>query len=314
MNQFLKKSSVVLLPTIISSIVGIGSNNFNASADQVTETSLTSKSDSVDAWMPDKNLQSAFRNSLGIDSNASFTKDDLLRIKKISLSNASLSSWNGIEYATNLEELTFVNVSVPEKTVFADLTKKLPNLQKVGITNSNIIGNMFNNVFSNSLKEIDFSNNYIQNLDFLKTIDIPNLESVKVSNNQIENVSGLSNITQKFPNLSYWEGNNNKIFDFTPLAGLKPSFNNPPQGYDQTISRSINLLKPAVDNQTYNIKNIVKTAGIDSDSGQLTSSDISFETSTDENDDNSYNAKNNTVPFIIKSMDSLPNEFSYRFN
>lgn len=286
------------------------------SANTVSNTSKSSSS--LDSWMPDKALQNAFRKSLGLEANQDFTKDDLLNATNLSLENENLSSWNGIEYAKNIVNLKMTNVSLPTNTSFAKLAVSLTKIQNVTITGSGITGDMLEHFNSNSIETVDFSNNKLNNLDFLKTVTTPNLHSVIVSDNNIDNLSGLNNITSTFPKIVYWEGNNNKISDFTPLAGLKPDQSNPPKGSSQSISDNINLIKPVTNNQTYDIKNIVKTVGIDFSTGLLIKNDTTFSTASvlgHEYSDfgNNYNANNNTLPLSIIDQNNLPTNVYYQF-
>ncbi|MBS0950566.1 hypothetical protein JK159_09445, partial [Weissella minor] len=164
-------------------------------------------------------------------------------------------------------------------------------------------------------------------MDFAKTATLPNMASLNVSDNQIANIDGVKGLANKFPKLIYWNGDNNQIHDFSPLAGYSTNYTDYygdyAHGRGQVIDTNITLTKPDKNNFTYDIDNIVETTGYDFNTGKVTKMDPNDPGTFGlypENEDfkvytfgDGYSMESNTLPLVVKDKDNLPNNISLHF-
>lgn len=294
-----------------------------AFADNVNDTSASVKStdngESVSDWMPDTSLQSAVRKSLGLSDSATFSKSDLESITSISLTDVSVSSFTGLEYAKNLENVSLNNVKLPSNFVAANVLNKFSKLTSITATNLGLTSSMIGSLSLPNLQSIDISNNSLTNMDFGSSVNLPNLTYFDVSNNNLTDISGVTNNGGNFPKLKYWLGNNNHISDYSPLVGMQTDINNPAQGREQTIDKSVSLFKPVNTSSVYNLSNVVKTTGFNFENNTIIANDDSFTISSNNSDASNYNIgeynlDNNTIPVIFNNDSNLPNTIEYNFS
>ncbi|MBS0950565.1 MucBP domain-containing protein, partial [Weissella minor] len=183
---------------------------------------------------------------------------------------------------------------------------------------------------SNSLVNIDLSHNKLTNMDFAKTATLPNMATLNVSDNQIANIDGVKGLANKFPKLTYWNGDKNQIHDFSPMIGYTTKYNDYYEdddhyahGRDQVVDTNITLTKPDKNNFTYDIDNILKTTLIDFTTGEIgkgaPDDNGTFDVAPANEDSNvytfgdDYNPESNTIPLVVKDKDNLPNNISIYF-
>ncbi|WKF72376.1 bacterial Ig-like domain-containing protein [Lactococcus lactis] len=160
-----KIKTKIALGTII---LGALTPNINSYADtliqntQPTNSMSTIDNETIDSWMPDKQLQSVVSKNLGI-SIENLTKNDLLKLTDLRYATRlGISSLKGLEYATNLEgdiDLNFNSIS--------DISP----------------------LYSTKIKYLRLSDNEISDVSqFLK---MKNLSTLVVPNNHIRDLSSL---------------------------------------------------------------------------------------------------------------------------
>lgn len=189
--------------------------------------------------IPDKKLREHInKNSLGrTDLNTPITKEDLLKVKTLKITdgqNNGITDLSGLEYMTNLEDLTLEKFELKN----IDFISELKNLKSVNLANNKVENleplvklekiealNLSNNnaknietLFTlNSLKKLNVSANKINNESLQGIQQLTNLDSLIVNNNNISNLDEISNI----PKLFELEIKENKIVDITPLTKAK---------------------------------------------------------------------------------------------
>ena len=91
------------------------------------------------------------------------------------------------------------------------------NLPGKGLTNEDL--ELLEDVKFSQLINIDFSDNNLQNTDFLKSLNTNKVKSLNLENNNINNIEALKE--KEFPKLESLNISNNKIEDPSPLLELK---------------------------------------------------------------------------------------------
>ena len=91
------------------------------------------------------------------------------------------------------------------------------NLPGKGLTNEDL--ELLEDVKFSQLINIDFSDNNLQNADFLKSLNTNKVKSLNLENNNINNIEALKE--KEFPKLESLNISNNKIEDPSPLLELK---------------------------------------------------------------------------------------------
>lgn len=127
----------------------------------------------------------------------------------IDVSNNLLTSFNGLQHAEGVTEISAENNRISDVNDLA----KLDNLDYIDVTNNNI--SSLNGISDKPLSVIKMSNNQLTTLDGL-TINSDKSYYYEFQNNNIENISGLNNITQGYIDLQ-----NNKISDISALKDVK---------------------------------------------------------------------------------------------
>ncbi|MFA2767854.1 leucine-rich repeat domain-containing protein, partial [Bacillus pacificus] len=189
--------------------------------------------------IPDKKLKEHInKNSLGrTDLNTPITKEDLLKVKTLKITdgqNNGIRDLSGLEYMTNLEDLTLEKFELKN----IDFISNLKNLKSVNVANNKIenleplvkLGkiealNISNNNAKNietlfslhSLKKLNVSANNLNNESLKGIQKLTNLDSLLVNHNNISNLEEISHI----PKLFELEIKENKIEDLTPLTKAK---------------------------------------------------------------------------------------------
>ncbi|WP_270606150.1 leucine-rich repeat domain-containing protein [Bacillus mobilis] len=189
--------------------------------------------------IPDKKLKEHInKNSLGrADLNTPITKEDLLKVKTLKITdgqNNGIRDLSGLEYMTNLEDLTLEKFELKNIDFISDLKNlksvnvannkiesleplvKLGKIEALNISNNNV-KNLETLFTLNSLKKLNISANKINNESLQGIQQLTNLDSLIVNNNNISNLDEISNL----PKLFELEIKENKIVDITPLTKAK---------------------------------------------------------------------------------------------
>ncbi|MFJ8526346.1 leucine-rich repeat domain-containing protein [Bacillus cereus] len=189
--------------------------------------------------IPDKKLREHInKHSLGrTDLNTPIAKEDLLKVKTLKITdgqNNGITDLSGLEYMTNLEDLTLEKFELKH----IDFISNLKNLKSVNLANNKIenleplakleklaVLNINNNnnqnikpLFTlNSLKKLNVSANKINNESLQGIQELKNLGILIINNNDISSLEEISGITK----MDELEIKGNKIVDVTPLTKAK---------------------------------------------------------------------------------------------
>ncbi|MEI3894833.1 MULTISPECIES: leucine-rich repeat domain-containing protein [Bacillus] len=187
----------------------------------------------------DKNLQKFInKNGLGrTNLESSITKEDLLQIKSLKIvdgKNQGITDISGLEYMTNIEELTLDNVELKNVDFISSLRNlktvnltsnqiknieplsKLDKLEKIDINGNNVTD--IKPLFTlSALKNLNVSNNKLNDASLQEIQQLKNLDVLKLNHNEISNVEAISEISM----LNELELVGNKVVDITSLSKLK---------------------------------------------------------------------------------------------
>lgn len=148
------------------------------------------------------------------------TPNDMLDLKSFSSSGLYISSIKGLEYATNLEELSLSDYQGIENGSEKWLRindipclSNLVNLKKLRLCHIKINDMSILSKLTNS-ESIDLQNNDIEDISILK--DFKNLKFLYISRNNIKDISALKGLT----NLYRLSLEDNAIEDISPLKEL----------------------------------------------------------------------------------------------
>lgn len=167
------------LPSVIATVTGNSSNKINVLM-QGTLYEPTELSDPV--YIEDKDLALAITDELGLPKGQQLTLEDMQNLKRVyanlatttdktyhyKIGEFSITSLNGLEYATNLEELWLHGNAI------ADLTP-IRNFNKLTVINLNHV-------------------KPLANIDTLATVT--NLKTLYLSNTKVSDLTPLVNLTQ----------------------------------------------------------------------------------------------------------------------
>lgn len=165
---------------------------------------------SIDDWMPDKNLQVEVANELG-KSVADVTPVDMENITYLYLYEKNISNLKGLEFAVNLVELNASNNHLTQIDALSGLTKlitlslnrnqvsdisplqNLIHLQAVYALGNQIqdlspLGNL------NELTELTLNDNLVSDIGPIS--HLPNLVALALSENLLTDVSEIRNLTK----------------------------------------------------------------------------------------------------------------------
>ena len=198
--------------------------------------------------IPDTNLATAIRETLGLTSEETITQLVMQKLGGFYPNNRQISDLTGIEYAVNLEFTGFNGNQIKDLTPLSGLTQ-LRNLQ----LSENEINNLKPLAELTSLRSLDLYRNQITDLSPLA--ELVGLGSLYLNENNISDITPLSGLTHltyldllgnqisdvsplpltALTSLIYLELTGNRISDISPLAELKSSarFNTLKLGYNQ---------------------------------------------------------------------------------
>ncbi|MEJ6347695.1 bacterial Ig-like domain-containing protein [Holzapfeliella sp. He02] len=324
---------------------GLLASTLLMSAQQLTNssvsTSVVQADETLDNWMPDKNLQQAVERQLGTDN---ITQANIENLTELNVQDTNITNLKGLEKAINLKELRFHNVNFAsdlnsyEMFSYSELPESLDTLDLSG---NNLSSNQLSTGFNLSdLKTLNVSQNKITDINFYAKSNLSNLKVVRADDNQISDVSVFSNQSSQMianrNSLRYWTADNNQITDWSSFVGMNfdTSYGDYPSSRNQKISKNLPI-KPLKNNTIIPIKNLTITTGVsfgESGTGEAVKEDdsremnVSFSTGPDsgigdniKSDDWSeslygiqfkYDATNNQILMKVLDNESLPQSFT----
>ena len=192
------------------------------------------------AWMPDKNLRDLVRDVLGLPVDAIFTKDALLDLRVLDATevvlftdDSKITDITGLEYATNLTELSLNEHAISDLSPLATLIQ----LNKLSL-NDNEIVNLWHedsddNPFADltELSELSLENNRIADISALELLT--RLTKLSLGGNPIKDIN--ANALESLAELTELSLDRSLIDDISALVGLiqltKLSLNETPIDY-----------------------------------------------------------------------------------
>ena len=160
--------------------------------------------------IPDPNLKQAVREALKLPDEIPITQQEILRLGKLRVESPQLKDLTGLEYATNLEDLSLGTVGM-----VSDLTP-IANLS--ALRNLNLAGNQISDIRPLAglinLQGLILWSNEIQ--DIAPLANLTNLTSLNLTDDGIEDITPLANLTA----LEILRLDRNRITDITPIANL----------------------------------------------------------------------------------------------
>ncbi|MBS7576791.1 MULTISPECIES: leucine-rich repeat domain-containing protein [unclassified Enterococcus] len=185
----------------------------NVSILPLNDTASAASVETIDSWMPDKNLQNIVGAALG---QSDFTQEDMLRLTDLTIVNQEIANLQGLSYAKNLVNLTINNTDLSATANLAEVGT-LSNLESVIANGDNLSDLSFINSNSlTSLRTISLSDNLFTNLNGIRGISLPSLEYIDISYNQLNDISIIQDLDA--PNVSTIIASHNQISDIAPIA------------------------------------------------------------------------------------------------
>jgi len=159
-------------------------------------------------YFPDANLESAIRNAISKPTGDIYNSD-LCSLTWLDGASRGISNITGIEYCTNLTQLSFESNQIIDISPLSNLT----NLTYL-VLSSNQITDISPLSNLTSLPQLWLRANQIRDISALS--NLTSLSYLVLSSNQITDISPLSNLT----GLWYLELYSNQIIDVSPLSLL----------------------------------------------------------------------------------------------
>ena len=181
--------------------------------------------------IPDAKLRAAIAAALGKVTGATITQGDMKTLIDLEAKDAGISDLTGLEFATNLTNLSLWDNTISDISVLSGLTN-LVDLQLGNNTISDIsvlsgLTNLTNlSLWDNTISDISVLSGltnltrlhlpYNDISDISALSGLTNLIGLRLGNNRISDISALSGLT----NLTSLRLNNNDISDISALLGL----------------------------------------------------------------------------------------------
>ncbi|MDE0423363.1 MAG: sigma-70 family RNA polymerase sigma factor [Candidatus Poribacteria bacterium] len=147
----------------------------------------TQQTDPAEAWMPDAALRIAVRGEMGLLPDVPLTKEKMLRLQELKVSDKGIDNISGLEFATNLREL---------------------NLSRNPITDLRPLVNLIN------LEQLSLEDSKIA--DIRPLAELKRLRTLNIRDNAIRDITPLTGLVALRTLLTQ----GNPITDRTPLVGL----------------------------------------------------------------------------------------------
>lgn len=238
-------SASVLLGVLMASTTGSVNANaatINSETDTYLPTAPTKNSfknyvqkSSVneEIYFPDVNLRQAVKQQLNLAEDEAITTENILELRELRSSDNTIKSLEGLEYAKNLNIITFNNNNISNLEPLAGLDNlysvglaqnpelkidellKLKHIVELDISNNPTIGDLSKlDQFADVLNWLVIKNNKISNTDFLK--NFKQLKNLDITDNLITDFD-LSNQS----NLQILTASNNPLTNIKVPSTLK---------------------------------------------------------------------------------------------
>ena len=174
---------------------------------------MTQQTGSAEAWMPDAALRIAVRGEIGLLPNVPLTKEKMLQLQVLNISDKGINSIRGLEFATNLRELNLSRNSITDLYPLTTLMN-LKGLHISGVTPNtpNLDLHALTNLIN--LERLWLANSKVSDIRPLAALK--RLRILDISGNAIGDISSLAGLVA----LRTLQVQGNPITDFTPLVGL----------------------------------------------------------------------------------------------
>ena len=140
-------------------------------------------------WMPDANLRTAVRTSLGLADNEDLTQAKMLDLTELKAAGRGISNLTGLEHATNVTIVRLAGNQISNISPLSGLTS---------VTKLRLQGNEITNIASLSgltdLTELFLNNNQIT--DVTPLTNLVNLVKLRLAGNSLTNAHLLSSLTK----------------------------------------------------------------------------------------------------------------------
>ena len=159
--------------------------------------------------IPDPNLRQVIREALNLPSNAPITQQEMLKLTLLHAGGRGITDPTGLEYATNLWNLSLFKNQVQDITPLANLTNlTYLNLGLNRVENLEPLAGLI------QLRTLDLLDNRVK--DIAPIANLTNLRVLILAHNQVSDLTPLANLS----NLEELYIRDNLVSDFTPLQGL----------------------------------------------------------------------------------------------
>ena len=159
--------------------------------------------------IPDANLATVVRETLGLAPGDAVTQLDMLRMRYMEASTRQITDLTGLQHAVNLTDLSLGGNQIRDITPLAGST-----ILEVLHLNGNSISNLSPLAGMTNLSSLALDGNSVADLSPLAGLTV--LNYLELSNNSISDLSPLAGLT----NLEYLNLNGNSVADLSPLASL----------------------------------------------------------------------------------------------
>ncbi len=159
--------------------------------------------------IPDANLATVVRETLGLAPGDAVTQLDMLRMRYMEASTRQITDLTGLEHAVNLKDLSLGGNQIRDITPLAGST-----ILEVLDLNGNSIANLSPLAGMTNLSSLALDGNSVADLSPLASLTV--LGYLELSNNSISDLSPLAGLT----NLAYLNLNGNSVADLSPLVSL----------------------------------------------------------------------------------------------
>ena len=203
---------------------------------------LTATAQVID--IPDPNLRAAINRQLGKADGAVITSEEMNRLRTLNPGRMDIIDLTGLEYATNLENLSIWNNRVTDLSPLVGLT----NLRNLDVQN-NSVTDITPLVGLANLRRLYLNGNSITDISPLR--GLTNLRTLRLQNNSVTDITPLVGLA----NLGHLDLNGNSVTDITSLRGLFNLY-----GLDLR-DNSISDLTPLIENRGIGAGDWIVVAG-----------------------------------------------------
>ena len=162
--------------------------------------------------VPDTNLREAIRQTLALPSGNALTRQDMLQLERLdnkSTEKRGIANLTGLEYATNLKEISLNQNRITDLSPLSNLIQ-LEYLTAWG----NPISDLSPLAHLTQLQTLDLGGCWVSDITPLS--NLVRLTYANLRDNRIVDITPLAGLTQ----LKELRINDNRIIDFSPLEGL----------------------------------------------------------------------------------------------